>query len=147
MTDQSLHIAVTLSGTYDIGYLWSRQGLHRIVGERGCLSSCLSFSEAANFKLDLDGRLLDISRHLRDVLACTLHITTCPRSHPVSRSIINCGLFNKQCLERFESEALNYLSTCRNNFSSLRTLTCRLKFVLVLVLNIKYRPMFVHKWR
>ena len=143
VTDESLHIAVTLSGTYDIGYLWSRQGLQRIVGERGCISSCLSFSEAANFQSNLDGRLLDISRHLRDVirLPCSIrfvqfygdtpHINPSTRSHPVSGSIVNCGLLNKQCLERFEREALNYICTCRDNFSSLRTLTCRLEFVLV----------------
>ena len=40
-------------------------------------------------------------------------------------------LLNKQCLERLEREALNYICTCRDNFSSLRTLRCRLEFVLV----------------
>ena len=124
MTDQSLqslHIAVTFSGIYDIRYLWSRQGLQRIVGECGCFSSCFSFGEAINFKSNLDGRRLDIPRHLRDVigLQCSIrfvqfygdtpHINPSTRSHPASGSIINCGLLHKQCLDRFEREALNYI--------------------------------------
>jgi len=52
---------------YDIDLLWSRAGLQSLVGERGTLTTCLSFVDCGNFQTNLDGRIIDISPLLRSV--------------------------------------------------------------------------------
>lgn len=142
VADISVHAAITLIADEDINIFWARHGLQEIVGERGNLTTCMSFSECANFQTNLDGRDIDIKSTLRRVCksperlrfvqlyADLPHRYPKTRQHPVSGSIIISKSVHHETLKSFQNDAEIYLAELENNFSLLNKSKCRIEMVL-----------------
>ncbi|KAK6174073.1 hypothetical protein SNE40_017418 [Patella caerulea] len=124
---QTIHVAATFSLCYDLGILWSRDGIQRLVGNRGCLLSALTFKEAANFQTNLDGRSLDVSPVLRNLVCLpdqtrfvqfygdVAHNYPSTVMHPVSGSIVTAGMLHLTSRKYLERDALKYMAVCKDN--------------------------------
>ena len=63
----TIHCAVDISSD-EMDLMWSRAGIQEIIGERGVLNSCLSFRDCVCYQSNLDGKLMDISQALRQIV-------------------------------------------------------------------------------
>ncbi|KAK6177833.1 hypothetical protein SNE40_005188 [Patella caerulea] len=124
---QTLHVAATFALCYDLGMLWSRDGIQRLVGSRGCLLSVLSFKEAGNFQTNLDGRSLDVSPVARNLVCLpdeirfvqfygdVAHNYPSTVMHPVSGSIVTAGMLHLTSRKNLERDAMKYIAVCKDN--------------------------------
>lgn len=140
----SIHSAVTLDMSVSNTHLfWSRAGLQDLINTRGSLFSCYTFSEASNFQSNLDGRPLDIRGELRNISRFPRHITfvqlyattphrcaskCCP--HPISGSIVSCGLLHPQTTSKFIRHGTDYINNVKDNIGKMGHPSCaRLEIV------------------
>ena len=121
----SVHVACSVTHKdNNIDLLWSRYGLHRVIGGTGSVYTALSLHEAANFQspldhhqLELDGQVLDIfplgpgeQLNFVQFYADTPHRHQNPFfKHPVSGAIVTSGLFDAKVTRALASRALKYL--------------------------------------
>lgn len=150
ITCASVHVACTLLPTDSrLQVMWSRVGLENLVGERGTLYPCLGMSECSNFQSNLDGRTMDVSRPLMDVLMCgeekrgTLTFfqvyTDSPHTHlsvaykhPVSGVIATCDLLHHERTKAMYGRAVEYMEHMVDlEAKLLKPLSCRLEQVRV----------------
>ena len=136
----TVHCAVDISSN-DMELMWSSVGVHNLVGERGVLNTCLSFSDCVCYQSNLDGRFLDIKKELRDVCWQTEtirfiqlyvdapHRRPKTRFHPVSGSIAGGIVFHKETSKAFARDATKYISTLDSNFALMDKTTCRIEYV------------------
>ncbi len=149
----SVHAGLEIGASYigededetlvNIDLMWSRQGLQEVIGSRGRLFPTFSFTECANFQSNLDGKLMDIHRDLRNVcqfpdslnflqMYCDLpHRCPDTRWHPVSTAII-VPLGVVKLRRNIERDAMTYISEAENNFSNMTNCRCRLEIVVLL---------------
>lgn len=137
----TVHAAVDISSHCDIALMWSMNGLQEVVGTRGTLSTCLSFSDCGNFQSNLDGRLLAIGPELLQICrypekvkfvqmyADLPHRKPKSRFHPVSGVIAGGMCFPKSTVDAYCKDSLRYLSTLDSNWSLMTRSTCRLEIV------------------
>lgn len=137
----TVHSAVDIhSDIFDL--MWSMTGLQGIVGNRGTLSTCLSFRDCGNYQSNLDGKVIDISKDLKEVCNNTAgdirfmqlyvdvpHRKPNTRFHPVSGCIAGGLVFHKETYSAFKRDAGKYISTLENNFCLLERSSCRLEVV------------------
>lgn len=140
----TVHSAIDVSSE-DMDLLWSRSGLQSVVGERGVLSTCLTFSDCANFQSNLDGRAIDVSKDIRTIChhpdklrfvqfySDIAHRRPTTRFHPVSGYIAGGMAFHKLTSAAFKKDAAEYLSCLQNNFRLMTRSTCRLECVTELI--------------
>jgi hypothetical protein len=136
----TVHCAIDISSD-DMELFWSRDGIQSVVGVRGVLSTCASFSDCANYQSNLDGRAMDISSELRKICyhsdkllfiqlyADIAHRRPKTRFHPVSGIIAGGMVFHKLTSAGFKKDAANYISSMKANFQLMRKSTCRLECV------------------
>lgn len=123
--------------------LWSRDGVHQVVGNRGYVWKAFSFSECVNYQSNLDGRRMDIINELRAVCimpermhyvqlyADLPHRLPKCRMHPVSAAVIMPnGVGSTRSSSA--SDAKHYISELQNNFANLYNCRCRLEFVMAM---------------
>lgn len=143
----TVHAAVDIaSNITGIDLFWSMSGLQEVVGNRGSLGTCLSFTDCGNFQSNLDGRALDIKPALRQIcrypsqLKCVQVYADLPhrkptsRFHPVSGMIIGGMCFARPTVDAFRRDAASFLSTLESNWSLMRKSSCR--FEMVTELNV-----------
>ncbi|KAH3859574.1 hypothetical protein DPMN_102391 [Dreissena polymorpha] len=137
----TVHSAIDIrSDVFDL--MWSMTGLQKVVGSKGVLSTCLSFRDCGNFQSNLDGKLMDISKDLRDICHNTSgellfmqlyvdipHRKPKSRFHPVSGCIAGGLVFHKDTYSAFTRDANSYISTLDSNFSLMNRSSCRLEVV------------------
>ena len=137
----TVHSAVDIySDTFEL--MWSMSGLQGIVGNRGTLSTCLSFRDCGNFQSNLDGKMMDICKDLKEVCHNTSgdirfmqlyvdvpHRKPNSRFHPVSGCIAGGLVFHKETYSAFKGDAGRYISTLQSNFCLLEKSSCRLEVV------------------
>ena len=136
----TIHCAVDISSD-EIELMWSRAGVQEIVGERGVLNSCLSFRDCVCYQSNLDGRLMDISPELRQIVqqpdklrfvqlyVDTPHRRPNTRYNPVSGCIAGGMVFPKSTADAFVRDAKKYISTLNSNFTLMNNASCRIEFV------------------
>ena len=119
--------------------MWSRAGIQDIVGERGVLHSCLSFRDCVCCQSNLDGKLMDISPNLRQIVkqpdrlrfvqlyVDSPHRRPHTRFNPVSGCIAGGAVFPKPTVDAFQRDAKKYTSTFDSNFSLMMNASCRLR--------------------
>lgn len=119
----SVHLACTVSARdTEIHTLFSRFGLENLVGSRGSLYSVLGMHEATNYQTDLDHLPLTLSDSLLRVLKDDGRLTflqlyvdsphvhlKMPFKHPVSGTIVTCGLSHPQFQKALLSRAEMYV--------------------------------------
>ncbi|XP_062597385.1 uncharacterized protein LOC134258817, partial [Saccostrea cucullata] len=139
----TIHVAGNiLSDSEDVDLLWSTVGLEQVIGHRGTLSSCLSFTDCGNYQSNLDGRAMDVKdclmkicRFPQDVQFVQLyadipHRQPNGRYHPVSGCIVGGMCFPRSTAEAFLRDAEHYISTLQSNWTLLRKSACRIEFVV-----------------
>lgn len=136
----TVHSAIDLFSE-DIDLFWSTVGLQAVVGCRGVLSTCVSFSDCGNYQSNIDGRAMDISKGLRSIChhpeklrflqlyADIAHHRPRTRFHPVSGSIAGGMVFPKQTSTAFKRDAEQYISSLQTNFYLMKRSTCRIECV------------------
>jgi len=136
----TVHCAADISSDV-MDLMWSRAGVQDIVGERGVLNSCLSFRDCVCFQSNLDSKVMDISKDLRQVVnqpeklqfvqlyVDTPHRRPNTRFHPVSGCIAGGMVFPKRTADAFLRDANSYISTVESNFGLIQSASCRIEFV------------------
>ena len=143
------HFGVKLIPLTGIDAMWSRQGLQSLIGNRGSLTSAMSFFESANFQSNLDGRNMDVTGELLNVCfepqnvqfiqlyTDSPHLRPNCRYHPVSGSIAITSAVNPVTKQSLDTDSEKYLSVVENDMTLLQCLTCRLEFVTSLPRDIR----------
>ena len=123
----TVHSAINLESDV-MELFWSTSGIHEVVGRRGMLYTCASFTDCGNYRSNLDGRVLDISKELRSVcfqvnklrfvqlFADLAHRRPRVRFHPVTGCIAVGMVFPKETSAAFKRGARSYLSALETNF-------------------------------
>ena len=136
----TIHCAVDISSD-EMELMWSRAGVQDIVGERGVLHSCLSFRDCVCYQSNIDGKLMDISPNLRQIVqqpdrfrfvqlyVDSPHRRPHTRFNPVSGTIAGGMVYPKPTADAFERDAKKYISTLDSNFRLMTNASCRLEFV------------------
>lgn len=138
----TVHSAVNIASDIDdIDLMWSSSGIREVIGNRGVLRTCLSFTDCGTFQSNLDGRPLDLKDDRRRVAlhphnvrfvqlyADVPHIKLKSRFHPVSGCIAGGKCFPKPTAGAFYSDAKRYISTVQNNWFLMSKWICRIEFV------------------
>jgi len=139
-----LHVGMSVEPKHpEESIFWSRNGLQKLVGNVGQLTTASGLFECANYhslnygvSLDVSGRLRRVSRypetlHFMQLYADIPHRYPKTRYHPVSASILfGSGLRNSS--EALMKEGQNYISEVRSNFMKMTRSVCRLEFVMSL---------------
>ena len=124
----TVHSAINLESDV-MELFWSTSGIREVVGRRGMLYTCASFTDCGNYRSNLDGRALDISKELRSVCflsdklrfvqlyADLAHRRPRVRFHPVSGCIVGGMVFPKETSAAFKGDASGYLSALETNFT------------------------------
>ena len=140
----TVHVGTDISSVYDIDLFWSMSGIQSLIGSRGVLSTCLSFSDCGNFQSNLDGRMMDVKPGLFglckkpqllrfvQLYADLPHGDPNTRFHPVSGSIAGGLAFAKQTVDAFNRDADRYLSALNSNWMLMCKSTCKIEFFLEL---------------
>lgn len=123
-------------------FLWCREGVNSIVGDRGVITSALPFFECVNFQSNLDEKRIDVKGKLLEVCRCgdtvrfvqlyvdTPHRRPPPVVHPISATVLfAAGLLRETSHVKLNRDAMAYLSELSNNFNQLRDGRCCLEFV------------------
>ncbi|WAR18178.1 hypothetical protein MAR_000016 [Mya arenaria] len=136
----TVHSAMNLLSD-EMELFWSACGIQAVVGSRGMLYTCASFTDCVNYRSNLDGRALDISGELRSVCfhgdklrfvqlyADLPHRRPRVRYHPVSGCIVGGMVYPKQTSVAFKRDASRYLSALESNLYLMKRGTCRLECV------------------
>lgn len=142
----TVHAAVDISDSSNTGIdlCWSMSGLQDVVGKRGTLCTCLSFTDCGNFQSNLDGKLADIEPELRRICHCPdklrfvqlyadiPHLKPKTRFHPISGYVVGGLCFSNPVACAFERDSERYLSTLESNWTLVRKSSCRMEFVIEL---------------
>lgn len=139
--DVSIHAALTISSPIlSQSLFWSRYGLQDIVGERGNIIPTFSLRSCANFQSNLDGKCMDISRGLREILqrpeslrfiqfyADSPHLSS-SSIHPVFGAISSCGILGEKVQQALHHRATEYLRVASENTMKLGRINIRLEVV------------------
>ncbi len=104
--------------------MWSRYGIHEVVGHRGTIFTACGIAEVANFQTNLDQHIMTVDTKLRDIFngtayhtdihfiqlyATTPHVHGTGHRHPVSRVITTCGLHKENHNRRILRNAEEYV--------------------------------------
>lgn len=139
----TVHSAINLESN-EMELFWSTSGIQEVVGRRGMLYTCASFTDCGNYRSNLDGRALDISKELRSVCfqvdklrfvqlyADLAHRRPRVRFHPVTGCIAGGMVFPKTTSAAFKRDASSYLSALETNFYLMQRSICRLECVIEL---------------
>ena len=140
----TVHVGTDISSVYDIDLFWSVVRIQSLIGSRGILSSCLSFSDCGNFQSNLDGRKIDVKPELMNICkhphllrfvqlyADVPHRDPKTRFHPVSGCIAGGLAFAQASVDAFVCDAERYLSALNSNWILMCQSTCRIEFVIEL---------------
>jgi len=141
----TLHVACNVvAKDPDILLMWARNGMEKVVGSEGTLYTALGIHEAVNFQTVLDISPIRISRALDltikyPVLFIQLYVDSphihvkSPFKHPVSGTIVTCGLSHPKYSTALETRATNYLDHMQDLSSKvICPFHLRLEFVILL---------------
>ncbi|CAC5401996.1 unnamed protein product [Mytilus coruscus] len=139
----TVHVGVTISLSNDLQLLWARHGLQQVIGDRGTLYSCCSFSDIVNFQSNTDGRNTDVSADVLNVCAipnqvpfvqfygdipnCRPHLNV---YHSVSEIVVCGDVINKATREAIKRAIEPFIFSFDQNVNLLRDLRCRMEFVV-----------------
>lgn len=142
--DICVHVGIDIRNEFN-DVLWCREGVNAVVGNRGQITSALSFFECVNFQSNVDDREINVSKQLLEVCRFPEHVrfvqlyantphrraTLVP--HSVSASILFAeGLLREPSYARLKRNTEEYIDEITNNFKQLRGSTCRMEFVIAL---------------
>ena len=138
----TVHAAMNISSDV-MSLMWSMTGLQQVVAARGVLRNALSFRECGNYQSNLDGRAMDITVELRNVIVNNCgklrfiqlytdspHRRPQTRFHPVSGVIAGGMVFERQTKNAFLRDANAYISTMESNFIVMQETSARLEIVI-----------------
>ena len=131
----SIHTACDIqSKCGDYHHFWSKYALQKLVGLKGSVFAALSMREAVNFQSNLDGKKMDISKPLQQIVVSPEQLTfiqlyaDTPHnrtrtyySHPVSGEIVCCGLMHHMTARAMSNRSRDYLLHMREHTRKLQT--------------------------
>ncbi|TNN39522.1 hypothetical protein EYF80_050298 [Liparis tanakae] len=142
----TIHVACNVGAKDpDILLMWARNGIEQMSRSDGTLYTALGIHETVNFQTVLDNHANRLSRALKvtvmdfPVLFVQLYVDSphihvkSPFKHPVTGTIVTCGLSHPQYANALEARATNYLDHMQDLSSKMICpFHLRLEYVLFL---------------
>ncbi|KAK6165224.1 hypothetical protein SNE40_022187 [Patella caerulea] len=137
VTRMSIHAAVLVDlSPLGMNAVWSRNGLYRLIGNRGQIWKSLTLSESCNFQSNRDGKRMAITPALYELAyhpqtlqfiqfyVDTPHMYPSGRCNPTSGSIVTAGLLHPKSVKHLHKSATEYISIMEENSTKITFPMC-----------------------